>query len=83
MKRNLRTWMAAVTLGAGLAAAPVAWGQTVDAGLARQQQLEQERKQKEAPRMELAKYIGMDVHRSTVVVNVRDSLGKVDILRRP
>jgi transposase len=27
--------------------------------------------------MELVKYIGMDVHRSTVVVNVRNSLGKV------
>src|ERR671936_2757426 len=27
--------------------------------------------------MERAKYIGMDVHRSTVVVNVRDVYGKV------
>jgi len=50
MKKNIQALIAAVTLGAGVAAVPLAWGQ--DAGLARQQQLELERRQKQEQKAE-------------------------------
>ena len=45
MKKNMQALMAAVAIGAGVAATPMAWGQ--DAGLTLQQQKQQEHKQQQ------------------------------------